>query len=40
VGLEIIVELVEGSGKNTAVTTTNEATYEVIGRIGDKAVDQ
>jgi len=39
-GLEIVVELVGGSGKNAAVTSANEATYEVIGRIGDKAVDQ
>ena len=39
-GLEIVVELVAGSGKNAAVTAGNEAAYEIIRRIGDKAVDQ
>jgi len=39
-GLEILVELVGGSGKNAAITAGNEAAYEVVGKIGDKAVDQ
>lgn len=39
-GLEIAVELIAGSGKNAGITAANEATYEVIGKLGDKAVDQ
>ena len=38
--LEVIVEYVAGSKKNAAVTVANEATYEVLGKIGSKALDQ
>lgn len=38
--LEFVVELVGGSNKNAAITAANEGTYEVIEKIGDKAVDQ
>ena len=38
--LEVIVESVAGSNKNAAVTVVNEVKYEVLGRIGSKAIDQ
>jgi len=38
--LEVVVESVAGSNKNAAVTAANEVTYEVLGRVGFKAIDQ
>jgi hypothetical protein len=38
--LEISVEWIAGSDKNAGIVFANEATYRVLGKVGEKAVDQ
>jgi len=40
VGLEVVVEFIAGSDKNAVVTVANEVAYDVLGKVGNKAIDQ